>query len=650
MALEFSKEICRAFFMIGELTKQNSEPSAYQPSQVILDITKVVRDDFARGEEILNTPHSELNGYSVIERMNKDQRTFQAFVDESDIDPKESWKWKGTRALARKKAFAMHAHITSRYYVPGVFPQNSGQEDDREMARAMRDIVEWMITNSNYRSSFFLASMGVLVNPVTYLQADYCEVYQKVKEKTEDGYATTEILDEVLSGLSCNVLSADQILITNAYEQDIQKQRAIIKRRYVEYSELQAKYGDHENWGYLEAGVKTIYSDEDGLFYQVKDDAHPFLVEEVTWKNRREDAEICFLNGIYFGNENKDWNPIRHRDNRNAPKYDITPFGYHRVNEHFFYYASMMFEVGWDDRLIDAMYATTMNREFLDIEQPVMVTGVDNFDSEVVFPGGVFSTPNKDAKITPVLPPRATNPYQALQLIEDSMSEASLSETQMGDLPEASQKATAIASADRSARILLKGALASMGIAMQQVGQLLIDIALQHLTTAQWDEITGNLKYREFILNDQIVGGKKVSKKIRFDESLIGKSISEKEKTQYAMKLLEEIGYPDNKQSIYVLNPHLFSKMKYLVHVEIDEMMPKNAEFDRILMERLYQLLRQDPLIDSETLVRELMYTSRPQNAEDFIAKQNPIMQQVMGQKPSVLPALPNGAVAGKVV
>lgn len=644
--------------------ESKKEVSAYQPSEDVIEITKSVRADYQYGTEILNKPYSELGGYSVIDRMNKDQRTFQSFVDESDEDPNEAWKWKGTRSFARKQAFAMHAHMTASYIVPGVVPQNSAQEEDKAMAAGMRDIVEWETINSNYRPAFMLATMGMLVNPVVYLQGDYCEVYQKIKEKTAEGYSTTEILDEVLSGLNCRVLSADQVLITNAHEQDIQKQRAVIKRRYVEYAELEAKYGDHPHWAFLQPGVKATFDAETGLFYDIKDDEHPNLVEVAIWECRRDDMEVPFLNGIYFGNiDNVDWNPIKHRDNRNAPKYDFVPFGYHRINEHFFYYASLMFEVGWDDKLIDAMYQVTMNRELLDLEPPTMVSGVDKIDTSVAFPGATLATLNENARVQPLMPPRQGNPYIAMQAIETSMREAGVSEMQMGGLPEASQKAYTVAKVEQNARILLSGVMKSLGESVTRFGDLMIDIALQHLTTAQIDEITGELKYREFVLQNQMLNGRKVSKKIRFDEALIGHNMSEKEKKKYAMQILEDSGYPETKQSILVLNPYLFSKRKYSYYVDPDEMMPKNREFMRIMTERMYSLLRKDPLIDPESLVRKLIQTSFPQEIEELMAKRTAETGQMdiasilgkgggagaMEGAAPMLPALPASAGAGEM-
>ena len=646
--------------MIANL-QETKEVSLYQPSEAVIKVTEVTQKDFGYGMEILNRPFNELNGYSVIDRMNMDQRTFQSFVDESDDDPNEAWKWKGTRSLARKKAFAMHAHMTSSYIVPNVVPQNDSQDEDRAMAAGMRDIVEWQTINSNYRPAFLLASMGMLVNPVVYLQGDYCQVTQTVKERTGQGYSTTQILDEVLSGLNCRVLSADQVLITNAYEQDIQKQRSVSGVRYVDYEELRAKYEDHPNWGFLQPGIRTVYSPEDGLFYDVKDDEHPNLCQEVIWENRREDMQVPYLNGIYFGDmDNVDWNPIRHRDNRNAPKYDKVPFGYHRVNEHFFFFASLMFETGWDDKLIDAMYQVTMNREFIDLEPPTLVTGVDKIDTAVTFPGAVFATDNKDAKVQSFMPARQGNSYAAMQAVEDSMSEATVSDTQMGALPAASTKAYTVAKTEQNAKILLSGAMKALGESVTKFGDLMIDIALQHLTTAQIDEITGETKYREFILHNQTVGGRKVSKKIRFDEQLLGRKMDEKQKKQYAMGLLEEAGYPDNKQSILVMNPFLFSKGKYLYYVDPDEMLPKNKEFMRIMAERMYTLLRMDPLIDPEALVRNYIAASAPQQMDDLMAKRGATQRMDVasilgkgtqgsgnGGTPPVLPAMAGAAIEG---
>lgn len=619
--------------MIGDILPKLTPISAYQPSNEVVELTSALKKEFMYGYEILHKDWEELNNYSVVERMNKDQRTFNSFVLEDVDDPKEKWKWVGTRSIARNKAMAMHAHLTTSFLLPTFFAQNERQEEDRDMSDMMRDMVEFISINSNYRSGFLLTTMGMLVNPVTYLGAEFCEMLQKIKTKTENGQLMTKyLIDEVMSGFQASVYSADQLLITNIYEQNIQKQRTIIERSYIEYEELKQKFRDHPNWEFVTAGIKSVYSPDDGLFYDVKDDDHPYLCELSIFKRRRDDLEVPYINGIYFGEENVEANPIKHRDNRNTPKYNKIPFGFERINEHFFYYKSLINKVGWDHLLIDAMYQVVMNREFLDLLTPIGFSGTDQVDTDIIFPGATIAFENPDARAYPLIPPKQTSGYVALREIERSISEASVSDVQMGQLPEKEQKAFSVARAEQNARIILRGVGRNLGESILQYGDLMKDIVLNHYSAPELEEITGNLKYRKFILEDQIVDGKKISKKIIFDESLIGREMSEKQKEEKALKLLNETKYPKNKEHIYLLNPHLFSKMKYLVRIEPDILVEKSEEFQQALALNTYRTFRNDPLVEPEAIVREALNSIYRGRADEFMIKQR--IPEIMGQQP----------------
>lgn len=623
--------------MIGSIYKDKHNVSSYQPTKEVLELTRQVRDGYKQGHEILHREWVELNNYSVIGRMNKDQLVFNSFVDESVEDPREAWKWRGTRGQARKNTMAMHAQLTAQYVLPSVFAQNEAQELDREMSDVAHDVLEWMAINSNYRSSFLLATMGMLVNPVTYLGAEYNEVYQKVKAPNEDGsFTVKEILDEELSGFNAPVYSADQILITNAYEQNIQRQKWVIKRRFMEYEEAMAMYGSHENFTFVNKGVQSLYSDDDGLFYDIRDDDHPGMVEEVIAYCRRDDLEVVFINGIYMGDVSVDANPIKHRDNRNAPRVPVTPFGYERVGEHFFYFKSLVNTVGWDHVLLDRMYEIVMNKEILNLLPPLAFSGVDKIDTEVVVPGAMIASENPEFKASPILPATNTAPaYAAMRDIQASMDDASVSALQRGQLPDPNQKAYSVATANQNAEILLSSAMKSLGESVMRYGMLMLDIGLMHLTVAQVDEITGKPKYRTFILEDQSVDGRRVDKKIMFDEALIGRRMSEKQRAEEAVKLYEQTMKKEGKESVYRVNPHLWSKMRYMCRIEPDAMLPKNAAFEKAQAERMYALLRKDPLVSPEVLVRKLIGTHYRGEENDFMPQRIlDAQQQTMAAEP----------------
>jgi len=605
--------------MIGN--KSTGTISSYQPTQEVLELTRLVRDAYKKGHEILHKEYVELNNYSVIARMNKDQLTFNSFVDESVEDPREAWKWKGTRGQARKNTMAMHAQITSQYILPSVFAQNEAQELDREMSDMAHDVMEWMSINSNYRSSFLIAAMGMLVNPVTYLGAEYNEVFQKVKVMNDDGsYSSKEILDEVLSGFQVPVYTADQVMITNAFEQNIQKQTWVIKRRFVEYDEMLAMHGKHDNFTFVTKGIKSIYSEDDGLFYDIKDEDNETLVEEVTAYSRRDDLEVTFINGIYVGDDNVEANPFSHRDNRNAPKVPITPFGYERIGEHFFFYKSLVNNVGWDHNLLDQMYEITMNKEILDLLPPMVFKGVDSVDTEVIMPGAMMASSNPDFEASPLLP-RTGNQggYNAMQTIQQSIDDGSVSALTKGQLPDPDQKAYSVGIANQQAQVMLSAVGKSLGESVMQYGMLMLDIALNHLTVAQIDEITGDPKYRTFVLEDQAIDGKRVDKKIMFDESLIGRKMSKKQRDEMAVAMYQKSMEKDGYEYLYRINPHLWSKMKYMTRIEPDTMIPKNSEFEKAMAQQMYTLLRQDPLIAPEVLVRKLVGTHYRGEENEFM-------------------------------
>jgi hypothetical protein len=621
--------------MIQEI-KNGSQVSVYQPSKEICDFTASVKEDYEIGYDIISKPWVELNDLSVVDRQSRDQRTFNAFVDESIEDPAQAWKWRGTRSKARNKAIAMHAQLTAGYIIPTFLAQNENDEEDRDFSDIMRDVVEWMVENSNYKSSFLVGAMGMLVNPVTYLGAEYALIYQKIKVKTEEGYTQREIIDEVLSGFQAPVYSATDILITNAHIQNIQRQRRILKREFIDISDVRAEVGEHENFEYVKPGVNCVFDANEGLFYEVHDDENPNLVEKVTVYDRRNDCEVSYYGGIYMGNvDDVEMNPMKHRDNRDAPKYNIVPFGYQRVNEHFFYYKSLMNAQYWDNQLLDAQYEVGMNRAFLDAEMPIAVYGQDKVDTDIVFPSAVVAFSDKETKAAPLLPQTDLSKlFAGMSMTERSIEESSVSGVSAGQLPEGDQKATAIAIAEQNAKTLIQGVGKSLAESIVQYGSLMADIALQHLTVPQIIELAGGEtkeKYPSFILDNKNIGGKNLSKVIRFDDSLMGREMNPKKKRLKETSLAEEAGYPDVKKAIYLVNPELFSRMKYLTRVEPERMFPKNEAYMQAMMTQVYGQFAENPYISLEALTRKTLYPFFRGETDEIMKKQDEMVTNVLG-------------------
>ncbi len=620
--------------MIGNIDKK-TPVSSYQPSQEVADLTKVVKKAYTEGIRILNKSWVELNDRSIENDQNRGQMMFNSYVNDSTDDPAEEWKWRGTRSVARNKGVAMHAQLTANFLIPLFIAQNDSQEVDKDMSEIMNDIIEWLIQpiNSDYQSSFIQIVFSMLTNPVTYLGAEYCEVMQNIKNKDKDSkYTTKEIVDEVLSGFKTPIYSASQILITNAYIRNIQKQKCIIERRWVEYQEMEAKYGDHPNWIFVQTGIKTVYNDDNGLFYDIRDDEHEDLIAEEIYKNRREDIEVPFINGIYMGDSDVDNNPIKHRDNRNAPKYNKVPFGYCRIGEHFFYYKSMMNVLSWDNMLYDAMQEAVMNRVLLEIDMPIAISGSDAINSEIVFPKAVITFEDANAKVSPLLPPsNMATGFNALRETEKSMNNESISETMSGQLPQASQKAYSVAQARADAKKILGGVGKSLSESMIRYGDLMKDIIINNITVPQVEKLVNgrlSLKYPSFFLENKASAGTMSNKVIKFDTSLLGVKFTKEEKIKREMRLLEEIDYPKNKKSITLVNPELFANFKYLCKIDLAEMFNKTNEFRETILMALRQQFANDPYINMLELDKKLVYAVMQSDGDDLI-KEEPQQPQL---------------------
>jgi hypothetical protein len=636
--------------VIGE--KNNKTPvSSYQPSNAVVELTREVKKDYEEGIRILTQPWVELNDRSVIDDYNRGLMMFNGFVDTSVKDPNEAWKWRGTRSMARNKGIAMHAQLMGNFLMPSYVAQNENDEVDKDFSEVMRDIAEWLLspTVSNYQQSYLQIGFSMLYSPVTYLGAEWYEIYQKIKQRTKEGKVSyKEVLDDVLSGYKAPIWSANQILITNPYERNIQKQKAIIKRRYTEYSELEAKYKNHENWPYVQKGVKSIYNDEDGLFYDIKDDDHPNLVAEETWLNRRKDLEVCFVNGIYLGTNDVETNLIKHRDNQDKPKYNLTPFGYTRIGEHFFFYKSMMNALQWDNMAYDAMSEIVFNRAVLENEMPVAVSGTDKVDSSVIFPNAVVAFEDKDTRITPLLPQsNIVAGFNSLREVEKSMSEGSVSETLAGQLPEASQKAFNVATAQSNARRLIGAVGKSLAESVTLYGDLVKDIIINHVTVPEVEELTGGklkMKYKTFLLENKKNGSKLNNRTIKFSEDLIGLEMTEEEKTKKELELLETSGYPDESESIRHVNPEMFAKFRYLTKADVQEIFTRSNEYWQPILLSLKAQLAQDPFIKQDVLTRKTLQAF-------FNSEGDELMKDETEQIPGLPPAQGNqgGQMANQV-
>jgi len=630
--------------MIGSiLTNDKGEilakPSLFQPGKVIAEFTGRIKADYQIGYDIMHRSYREFNDRTPLDMIDYGQKAYNAYREPASDDPDESWKWTGVRPITKNKIISIAAHTTAALIYPNVKAQNDQDDDDKDAANVMRDLIIYNIENSDYEMTFLHGVLAALSSPVAYLSAEYAEVLQQIKERNKQGkISIKEVVDEVFSGFQTNNIPADEILIANAYQYYLQRQRFVIRRRFIDYDEAKALHGDHMNFEYVQPGIKTLYAEQDGMFYDQVDDENPTLIEEVTYFNRTEDTEIPFLNGIYQGDNDVDANPIKHRDYQNRPKYNLAKFGYRPIDEkHFYFYASAADDLGDDQELVDEMWRLKMDGTYLSVMTPLAVTGSEEVNSSMIFPGGITSFRDDTTRVQPLIPAINVGAADsAIAAIEQSASETAQDDQQSGVDTPGTKTAYEVSKLEQNARVKLGLFGRMIAGAVKDLGYLMTDIVIQHQTVAEVEEITGGqtrMKFRTFLLPDQVEDGRKVSKKIIFTDTL-DDEVEQMERDEQGrpldFNLLKAQGGLKGDKSIYKVNPTRFAKLRFMLTVTPDQIGPKTEAFEKAIKLEGYDRMIENPLLDPESITRDFLVEVYAKGESDKYMKKAPAGMDMM--------------------
>lgn len=614
--------------MNGELTIKNKKiqnpVSLFQPDEKTKEVTAMVMKDFWFASEAQSRTRTEFNNRSLIQEINLNQKAFNSYIAPRSSDPDEEWRAQTVRPVTRNKLISIAAHVTTAILYPNVFAQNPNDEEDKEAAQVMRDLIEFNINNSNYSKSFLEAVITALVDPAVIMQAEWLEVYRDIKtKKNENGtWDTKKIIDEVLSGFAAHVVPTQELLIANFFEKDIQKQRFLIRNRMVDYKEAEQKYGKSENFKYVKPGVKAVYSEINKTFYDVPDDQlKTYLVYETTYYNRTLDLQICFINGILVTDPEQP-NP------REDKLYPFAKSGYEPLNSgKFFYYKSAANKLSSDQEIVDVLYNMVLDGTYLQLMPPLALYGSEDVNSSVIMPGMVTSFRDPNTKLENIGPRSDLRAgLEAIGLVERSLSESSQDSLMSGIASTGGRDVTA-----REAILLQQNAKTALGLfgkmiafLVEDFGKLMIGDILQYMTVGEVDEISGDIAYKSFLVPDKMESGKKVTRKIKFDSGMLGsEDYSEEDVKEKSYDTLEEEGGLESDIRIWKVNPELFRNIKYKCTVSADELTPKSKAIEKALNLEAYDRLIQNPTVDQEAVTRDFVLDIyRPGETDKYIKKQ----------------------------
>lgn len=594
--------------------------SNYQPSEAEREITSAVLNEFQRSRNLQNRARNEFDGRSLLQEISSQKKSFNSYVPPLSEDPDENWRAQTIRPITRNKIISIAAHVTATILYPYFYAQNETDDDDKEAAMIMKDLVEWVIENSNYKRKFIQGVITALMSPAMIMSEEFSEVMRKIKEVQADGsWTKKEVVDEILSGFIFNIVSAQELLIANIKEPNIQKQRYVMRARYIDYLEAKQIYKDRPNIDFVKQGVMRVFNEEDGTFYDVQDeDAKGHMVYEVKYYNRSQDLELVFLNGVLVDHPEQ---PNRRIDKR----YPFAKGFFEPISDgQFFYGKSAVSKLASDQEVVDTLYNMVLDGTYLQLMPPMALYGDEMVDSSVTVPGMITSFENPDSELKTILPRSdVRGGMQAISMVEQSMAESSQDNFRSGIGDTGGETARGVLVKEQNARIQLGLFGKMIGFVVEDLGDLITGDILQHMSVGDASDITDRLKFKKFVLRDKIENGKKVNKEIRFaidpflkeDSNVFAESLD----------LLQEEGGFDPNKKIAVVNPSVFRNLKFSAHSNPEELTPKSKALEKALNLEAYDRAILNPTVDQESVTRDfLLEVYKPGDSDKYIRKAQP--------------------------
>lgn len=599
----------------GELAEATR--SEWRPSPEEKEMRTKILEDFSVANDVRNKKYKEFNDRTLLEYQDDCQMAWNSYVPPRSLDPDNAWRSQTVRPITRNRLISIAAHVTGAIMFPKVFAQNENHEEDKAASSAMRGLMEWSGEQAKYPKTFLYTVIAMLVNPAGIIHTEFSNVMRKVKRMQEDGsFTTEEILDELYSGFQDSLVPVEELFIPEIYTHDIQKQPYLVRRRVLDWTSLQAKYGHLPNFKFVHPGLQTMFDEETGEFYEERDEEMSDRQgEEVIYYNRPLDVEIAVVNGVLMHDPERP-NPRENKD------YPFAKGGFELIDEgQFFYYKSAADKMRSDQDVADLLYSMVIDGTLLELMPPVGIFGVEDVDQQVVAPGATTAFQNPNTRMERIT---AGHNIQAglgvLEKIESSMSESSQDPSRGGATAPGNQTAFEISRLEQNARVLLGLFGKMIGFMVHDFGILRMGDILQYLTVGDAAEISSTgamLKYQRFLIE-----GTKSKKTQRIDFDLF-EAASDDEILNSSFRVLDEEGI-DSDVEIFKVNPALFRKMKFHVKIVPDlEILPSDAVQKALNLEA-YDRAIQNPHADQEQVYRDFLLGSYPvskDNPEKYIAK-----------------------------
>lgn len=559
---------------------------------------------------------------------------------------------------------------------PYCYAKNDQDQENKMTARVMRILVEDALRKAEYEMKFLFMVLSALVNPAVFVEVEYVEAIQRIKQRMYDGsIKIVEAVDQLISGLNLNTIPIDEIILCDFYSGtgNIQRLPVLIRVRRVPWDEARAKWegkyfdkGGKDLFGYVKAGKTRVVltgADEKSTLFNVDwTEADRDYVQELTPYYRSEDLQFSIVGGIFMGNEEDCYNsnPFEHRrltlvkdQWMSIPIIPIVMSGYEPIDPagRFVYFKSGAFKLFWDDASQNAMHRILHDGTYLDVIKPIWLSGVSKVDSTTMAPGATFGMPQGAQMTAYSLSPNLAAAMQLMNVEKEDEEDSTVSKVISGASPSPGVTAFASQQAEQNARLKMGVFGIMIASLIKGVGELTVDCIIQNNTIGELDDSVPEslrMKYMTTLTKSKDKG-KEVTNRIVFSDQYTGKNISGDKKKEVEWGLYNASGNTPHERynsdtRTYVVSPYDFARYTYTMYIDVDQIIQKSAGTDQQRKITAFNMLsdpRVLPFTDAKNVVDDFVIDEFGGDDPERYKKQGDIMSSVMS--PNLMPGQNTG-------
>lgn len=624
--------------------------SKYQPGPIIKDLFAKVQQDYQTGYSLQHRSLKEFDGHSLLERTRLDQELFGAYVGCEWVPNHKKWRWKGRKNTARNKLIFILSRALAGILYPVTHATDEDNQEDKMGARVMDMLIQEHLRKAHYDVKFLFMILSALVNPAVFVEVEYVEKMQTIKQRFANGtIKVQQVVDELLSGLQLGSIPVDEILLGDLYSGtgQIQNLPVVLRVRRISFDAARSIYGDNPNFQYVQPGMTRIFlaGQENQTLYDVEwTEADRNFVQIITAYYRSEDLETTWVGGVFMGNEEDPYNsnPFEHRRMTlcegesgkewcSIPVVPIAMSGFEPLDPtgRFAYYKSGAFKEYWDDQTLNKMHQLLVDGTYLDVIKPMFIPGTVKTDSIVVAPGAVIGMPVGGNPTPFALGPNLVAAYNAFSQQEKDMSDSTNADPVPND-PDPGVTATQTNAAIQQARVFFGCFSIMISYMIEQVGGLAMDCVIQYTTVGELDDTVPealSMKYKTVLAKGKDKG-KNITNKIVFTDKHMGRNYTQKQKDEYEFSLFDKTGGKQSDQRIYEVNPYQFARTTYSMFVDADQIL-KNSMGANLAEKQIAFNMMTDPRVapftDPEAVANDFVIEEYGGNDPDKYKRKTPM-------------------------